>query len=432
MSFEEYKKIKVCCICNSQNLERVFDLGKTPLANNLKSSCEQSIIQKDYDLCLIICKNCKHVQLNTEIDKEILFSKYSYKTGVSSSMRAHFNLFVNDLSEYFNKKNKLYSGIKVLDIGSNDSTLLDILHAKGYKTYGIEPASNLANRSSHKILNCFFQDTNIKRIYEQLGSFDVITANNVFAHNRDLNKFIKNMSYLLKEDGLISIEVQYLPMLISNCYIDMIYHEHTSYHHFKPLNKLFYEYGLTLNSVSNIPTHGGSMRIILNNLSDNMILFDKRDITKNFLELDYIFHKKILNQFETLNKKVENIKQSLNKLIRAATKRYPLLYGYSAPAKTVTLLSLLDKDVVNKIEFIIEDNDLKQGKYIPKTKIPLISSVEAIERIVNKNSACIIFAWNMFEELCKKIMSNPKLNPDAFISPLPNPTMKEINYTENI
>ena len=105
------------------------------------------------------------------------------------------------------------------------------------------------------------------------------------------------MSYLLKEDGLISIEVQYLPKLISNCYIDMIYHEHTSYHHFKPLNKLFKECSLTLNSVSNIPTHGGSMRIILNNSSDNMILFENKEKTKNFLKLDNIFDRQILNKF---------------------------------------------------------------------------------------------------------------------------------------
>ena len=114
MAFDEYKTIKACCICNSQNLEPILDLGKTPLANNLVSNCNQSIIQKDYDLCMVICKNCKHVQLNTEIDKEILFGKYSYKTGISSTMKSHFNYFVNDLSKYFNKKNKLYSEIKVL------------------------------------------------------------------------------------------------------------------------------------------------------------------------------------------------------------------------------------------------------------------------------------------------------------------------------
>ena len=109
------------------------------------------------------------------------------------------------------------------------------------------------------------------------------------------------------------------------------------------------------------------------------------------------------------------------------TEKYPLIYGYSAPAKTVTLLSLLEKDIINKIEFIIEDNDLKQGKYIPKTKIQLISSIEAIEKIENKKSACIIFAWNMFEELSEKIMSNPKLNPNVLIAPLPYPKIKEIN-----
>ena len=93
--------------------------------------------------------------------------------------------------------------------------------------------------TSHHIYNDFFNDDSVKRIFNIFGNFDVITANNVFAHTRDLNNFVKNMGYLLKKDGLISIEVQYLPKLISNCYIDMIYHEHTSYHHLKPLNKLF-------------------------------------------------------------------------------------------------------------------------------------------------------------------------------------------------
>ena len=431
MSFNEYKTVKSCCICNSKDLELVLDMGKTPLANNLANNCDESIIQKDYDLGLIKCKNCNHVQLNTEIDKEILFSEYSYKTGISSSMFNHFNYFVINLCKYFNKKNKLYSEIKVLDIGSNDSTLLDILRSKGYKTFGIEPASNLASKSSHNIFNGFFEDENINMISKEFGTFDVITANNVFAHNRDLNKFINNMSYLLKEDGMISIEVQYLPKLIENCYIDMIYHEHTSYHHFKPLDKFFKKYNLILNSVSNIPTHGGSMRIILNNSSENMISFENNDKSQNFIKSDNIFDRQILNNFGLLKSKVANIKSSLNKSIRLLTRKYPLLYGYSAPAKTVTLMSLLDKDIINNIQFIIEDNDLKQSKYIPKTKIPLISSNEAIKKIGTKKSACIIFAWNMFDELSKKIISNPNLNPNALISPLPEPKVLEINYDDN-
>ncbi len=427
MSLNEYKKVKACCICDSKDLKLALDMGKTPLANNLANNYNESINQKEYDLCLMICNSCKHVQLNTEIDKELLFSKYSYKTGISSTMLKHFNSFANSLCKYFDRKNKSYSDIKILDIGSNDSTLLDILHSKGFRSYGIEPAYNLANKSSHKIFNGFFEDKNINAIYKQFGTFDVITANNVFAHNRDLNKFIKNMSYMLKEDGMISIEVQYLPNLIENCYIDMIYHEHTSYHHLRPLHEFFKKYNLVLNSVYNIPSHGGSMRIVLNNSLKDMILFENKNTSIRFIELDNLFDKQIFNNFELLKSKVESIKLSLNRSIRALTRKYPLLYGYSAPAKTVTLLSLLEKDVIDNIQFIIEDNDLKQGNYIPKTKIPIISFNEGIKRIEHKKSACIIFAWNMFEELSKKIITSPELNPDAIISPLPYPKILEIN-----
>ena len=211
----------------------------------------------------------------------------------------------------------------------------------------------------------------------------------------------------------------------------MIYHEHSSYHHLKPLNKLFKKHKLVINSVSYIPTHGGSMRIILNNCSEKIILFENIDKTENFIKSDNIFDSHILKKFDLLKSKVETIKFSLNRSIRILTRKYPLLYGYSAPAKTVTLLSLLDKDNINNIQFIIEDNDLKQGKYIPKTKIPLISADKAIELIQNKKSACIIFAWNMFDELSTKIMSNPKLNPNVLISPLPEPKVLEINYDKN-
>lgn len=201
----------------------------------------------------------------------------------------------------------------------------------------------------------------------------------------------------------------------------MIYHEHTSYHHYKPLDKLFRKYNLRLNSVYDIPTHGGSMRIILNNYSEDIVFFESNHKSQDFINLDNIFDGQISNNFENLKTKTDDIRKSLNKLIRKIIKKYPLLYGYSAPAKTVTLLNLLDKDIIEKIEFIIEDNNLKQGKYIPRTKIPLISSNQAIAKIKNKKSACIIFAWNIFDELTKRIISNPKLNPNVLISPLPYP-----------
>mgnify|MGYP002885556897 CR=1 FL=1 len=401
-------------------------MRKTPLANNLMKKLSQSTTQKNYSLGLVICKNCNHIQLNTEVNPKLLFNHYSYKTGISTTMVNHFTKFSRDLCEYFDKKKKSYSDIKILDIGSNDSVLLDILRSKGFKTFGVEPAFNLAKSSSHKIFNAFFDDKSIEKIYTQFGNFDVITANNVFAHTRDLNQFIKNIRYLLKEDGLISIEVQYLPNLINNCYIDMIYHEHTSYHHLKPLNKLFKKYNLTLNSVSNISTHGGSMRIILNNTPENIISFNNKNESIDFIRNDNKFDQGILNSLNLLRERIERIRLSLNTKLRELSKEYALLFGYSAPAKTVTLLSLLDKDIINKISFIIDDNELKQGRYIPRTKIPLISTNDAIERIYDRKSACIIFAWNMFEEISKKIIINNKLNPDILISPLPEITIKKL------
>ena len=132
-------------------------------------------------------------------------------------------------------------------------------------------------------------------------------------------------------------------------------------------------------------------------------------------------------KFSILKKNILNIKDSLNKIIRQLTNSQTILYGYSAPAKTQTLLSLFDKDIIDKIQFIIEDNPLKQGNYISNTKIKLIDSDDAIEIINNKKSVCIVFAWNMFEEIKNKIISNPKLNPNFVLSPLPSPRMIKLN-----
>tara|TARA_B100000700_G_scaffold170954_2_gene188759 strand:- start:1202 stop:2512 length:1311 start_codon:yes stop_codon:yes gene_type:complete len=427
----DFIKVDSCCICKSKEINKILDMGKTALANNLVKDYKYSLIQKKYDLCLIICKKCNHIQLNTSVNEEILFNNYAYKTGISNTMINHFKSFTEHLCKYFDVKNQSYSKVKVLDIGSNDSVLLDILSKKGFKTFGVEPASNLADQSSHNIFNGFFNKKTLAKISKQFGNFDVITANNVFAHTRDLPQFIENMSLLLKKDGLISIEVQYLPELIKNCYVDMIYHEHTSYHHLKPLHKLFKDNNLTLNSVSNISTHGGSMRIILNKSNKNSIEFDNKIRSLEFIKNDNEFDDNIINKFNLLSLKIDDIKSTLNKKIREVLRECEILYGYSAPAKTVTLLSLLDVDIIKKIEFIIEDNPLKQGNYIPSTNIPLLKTSEGTNKIKSKKSSCIIFAWNMFDEISKKIINNPRLNPNILICPLPYPKIIRLDYAQN-
>ncbi len=415
------KEVTICCLCNSSELKNIVNLGKTALANNLAKNLKLSLYQEQYDLGLVYCQNCHHVQLNTEINSSILFDKYSYKTGVSRKMISHFQEFTDQLCKYSDRIRKKYNQIKILDIGSNDSILLDILKEKGFQTYGIEPALNLAKDSSHKVYHGYFNHTNSNIILEECGSFDVITANNVFAHTRSLQNFISNAYKLLKSNGIFSIEVQYLPKLLKNAYIDMIYHEHTSYHHLKPLIQLFNKNSFFINSASHINTHGGSMRVIFNKENKNKHLFQDFSLTSEFIRKDDIFDSEIHKHFKTFKNKIKTLKRDLNKKIKELINDKTVLYGYSAPAKTVTLLSLIDKDLIDRIMFIIEDNTLKHGHYIPNTKIPIIDKEKASELIRDKDSVCIVFAWNMFDEISNKIINDPLLNPKVLISPVPLP-----------
>ncbi len=407
--------IKHCCLCGSNQIKEIINLGKSGLANNLEISKQDALKSKEYKLNLLICKDCNHVQLGEEVQPEILFKNYSYETGVSQFFRNHFESYAKNIDSLLNSDNK-----KIIDIGSNDCILLDSFKNYGFETIGVEPATNLVekHKKKHYLINDFFNNKVANLILEKFGKVDVVTANNVFAHNRELRGFASSVKELLKDDGIFVVEVQYLVDLVKNGYFDMIYHEHTSYHHIKPLNLMMNNLGLKLVEAKNVNTHGGSIRLIFKKTKIDNKLFNE------VINQDEIFNSSINLSMEFLENSINKFKKDFEVKIANLSKKYNCIYGYAAPAKLVTLLSILDKKIVNQIEFIIDDSNLKQNKYLPVSGIPILGTKDAIEKINQRKSACIIFAWNVADDIRERI-SKSELNPDLIVVPLPK--VKEYN-----
>jgi len=396
-------KVTNCCLCGSEHLEKVVDVGSSAPANNLEDTREDALNSQKYPLELLICSDCNHVQLGEEVDPKLMFSNYSYETGISQFFRKHFKDYASELQG---------KGI-VVDIGSNDCILLDALKEQGMVTVGVEPAKNLVDKykNNHDLYNSFLTDSVVKEILEKYGEVDFVTANNVFAHNRNLRGFVGNVKSLLKDGGLFYVEVQYLSDLVKNGYFDMIYHEHTSYHHIKPLRRMMDGMGMNLIDAKRVPTHGGSIRLVFQKNGT-------KGFENDFTREDEKFDETIRESLDNLNKLISTFKTDYQDAINSSYGMYDSSFGYAAPAKVVTLLSVVNQDTIDKIEFIIDDSKLKQNKFLPGYGIEIIGSEEAERRLTNKTSMCTIFAWNVAEDIRNKLASS-NLNPNLSIVPLP-------------
>ena len=220
---------------------------------------------------------------------------------------------------------------------------------------------------------------------------DLLLASNVFAHADDLKSMAEAMKKLIKPDGKIIIEVQYLLNTIRDLTFDNIYHEHTNYWSLSSLNIFFEKLNLKIFKVEKINTHGGSIRVYVS--QDSNILVDQS--VQIILKEEEEFGLKNISTYLEFGKKIENLKTEVVKKIKILKEKYSSIIGYGAPAKATTALNFFN---INKeIDYIIEDNKLKHGKYIPGVNIKIVPK----EEIKNKDQAILVLAWNFFDEIKK-------------------------------
>lgn len=405
-----YHKSKKCRICSSKNLELVLDLGIQPPANSFLKKVSSS--EKKFPLRLFFCKDCFLLQLVDIVDKKLLFSHYLYLSSASKPILEHFSKYAfNVFNKFWKNKRKPL----IIEIGSNDGSLLKEFKKLGANVLGVEPASNvskIALKSNIPTINKFFTSKLASSLAKK-GKPNVILANNVVGHIEDLNDFVLGIKNLLDDDGIFVFEVPYVLDLLKKTEFDTIYHEHLSYFSLLALTKLFKKFELEIFDIQRQSVHGGTLRIFVAKKERKKI---KSKVIKmiNF-EKEYGISK--IRTYKQFGKKVLILRNSLQKKIKQLKQEGKMIYGYGAPAKGNVLLNFCQID--NKmINFIIDTTPLKQNLLTPGTHIPIKSPTKVIQK--GAGDIFLLLAWNYKKDILKKEKRFRKRG-GKFLIPLPNP-----------
>jgi 2-polyprenyl-3-methyl-5-hydroxy-6-metoxy-1,4-benzoquinol methylase len=376
----------------------VLDLGLSPLANNLLHFKDESC--DVFELKMLKCNNCHNCQLSKVIKPEKMFKNYLFLSSTASKTKNHFFEAAEKYIEFF----KLDSKSKVVDIGSNDGTALFPFKQRGIKVIGVDPAENIckiANNNGIYTINNFFNKQVSDFIYKEHGLVDLVIASNVFAHADNIKEIAVNTFDILKDNGTFIVEAQYLLNTIKDLTFDNIYHEHVNYWSLTSLNHFFKSFGFIVYKCELIDTHGGSIRVYVS--KNKNIVIDSSMIENLILEENFgITKQDVYTKFST---NIQNIKNNIIKNINILCSSN-IVAGYGSHAKATTALNYYEINDKH-INFIIEDNELKHGRYIPNAKIPIVSKT-MIDKI--KPNIIIVFAWNYYDEILK---NNTKLIEDG-------------------
>ena len=377
-----------CRSCGGLNLSRVISLGYQPLANNLLSNKNSNC--KFYPLEMNYCKDCHNCQLSVVVDPKKMFSNYLYLSSTSKIFSQHFeNAAKKYIDEFKLSPKKSY----IIDIGSNDGVALKPFKNLKFKNIlGIEPAKNLAkiaNKEKIKTFNGFLDKKSMKKIKKNA---DLVLASNVFAHSNELKIMAECMLELIKKNGTIIIEVQYLLNTLKDLTFDNIYHEHYNYWSLTSLVTFFSRLRAKIYKAEKIDTHGGSLRIYVK--KNTNIKMEKS--VKLLLNEEEKFGIKNYRTYQAFAKKVYEIRDKVRKNISNLKKNNNKIIGYGSPAKATTALNFYG--ISKEIEFIVEDNRLKHGKFLPGMKIPITSKLN----IKQKPDYALVLAWNFIDEIKRK------------------------------
>lgn len=402
----------LCCrFCGTLLRHTFVDLGMSPLANGFRTEEQLSRPETYYPLRAFVCGNCFLVQLEEFESPRRIFSDYAYFSSYSQGWLDHARSYVNMMIDRFS----LGSDTKVVEIASNDGYLLQYFKEKGVDIFGIEPAANTAEVALRKGIPTevdFFGRSLAERMITRGSSADLLLGNNVLAHVPDINDFVAGLKILLRPGGIITMEFPHLLELIRLSQFDTIYHEHFSYFSLSTVMNIFSHHGLRVFDVERLSTHGGSLRIFSCH-DDN----DALPVASSVGELMGLEEREGLRRIETYRKfgdKVRQVKRSLLSFLIEAKEQGKSIAAYGAAAKGNTLLNYCGiRD--DFIDFVVDRNPHKQGKYLPGTHIPVCGP----EKItVARPDYLLVLPWNLRDEIISQ-MAGIREWGGCFVMPIP-------------
>lgn len=356
-------QLNKCPITDSEEVVKYFDLGNQPLANNLLDSREESLATEKFPLRLNYYPESKLTSLDFSVDGELLFSHYYYKSGAHNLYAEHCKTMFNDIEKYIT----VSDGTRFIDVGGNDGTLLltfKSLTDKSIEVLNVDPSKNLTKLSSDRgipVINEFFD---IKPLVNYSESIDVITSTNVFQHLMNIDSFVKTVASLLSTNGVWLLEFPYWLTSMETNQFDQIYHEHIYYYLMSPLKLLFEKHGLKILDVSKQNIHGGTLRLVMSKIDS------KYNINTSVAECLVTESNLSTTFYESWGERVTAHIQKSKELLLELKKQGNTIYGFGAAAKGCVYLNAMGIDY-KVIDVVIDDTDIKQGKYIPGTGIEI-------------------------------------------------------------
>ena len=384
-----------CRFCGSTSLHLVVDLGASPLCQSFLSREELDRGESFYPLRAYVCDRCFLFQVPEHVGgTEIFGGEYAYFSSYADSWLAHARRYCEMAVERF----KLDERSQVIEVASNDGYLLRNFVSKGVPALGIEPADNVAEAAIGNgvpTLVKFFGTETARELVADGRQADLLIGNNVLAHVPDLNDFVEGMKLLLKPDGVITMEFPHLMRLMERNQFDTIYQEHYCYFSFIAVEQVFAAHGLTIFDVEELPTHGGSLRIYASHSAaaqrrPSAIEMKEREVSAGFKNID---------TYRAFAEQVAETKRKLLEFVIQAKREGKSIVGYGAPGKGSTLLNYcgIREDF---IDYAVDRNPYKQGRYFPGVRIPVLAPEKIAE---TKPDYILILPWNLKDEITEQL-----------------------------
>jgi SAM-dependent methyltransferase len=381
-----------CRFCQAPLTQRFADLGSTPLANSYLSVEALALKEPTYPLVAFVCSDCRLVQADAFVPPEDIFSHYAYFSSYSASWVQHARRFAAMATERFG----LSSSSQVIEVASNDGYLLRHFVEAGIPALGIEPAENVAEvaRASGVPTEArFFGIATAQDLVQRGLAADLVVGNNVLAHVPDINDFVAGLSSVLKPDGVVSVEFPHLLRLIEDVQFDTIYHEHFYYLSLLAVERVFAAHGLRVFDVQELPTHGGSLRVLAC-LTPSRVHGDGAGVSKVRADeaaagiTDDIIYR-------SFQDRIAPIKDGLLTFLHDAKRAGHSVAAYGAAAKGNTLLNFCGVGT-DLIDYVVDRNPHKQGHFLPGSKLP----VHAPEKLAEtRPDYVLILPWNIKDEV---------------------------------
>ncbi|HXB58587.1 MAG TPA: class I SAM-dependent methyltransferase [Candidatus Acidoferrales bacterium] len=401
-----------CLFCASPLAQTFVDLGMSPLCESYISREQLNQMEPFYPLHVRVCDQCFLVQLQQYVSPEHIFTEYAYFSSFSDTWLAHARDYVDMIAERL----KLGSSSMVVELASNDGYLLQNFVKKGIPALGVEPAANVAKVAVEKgvpTLVVFFGRNTAEKMVANGKKADLIIGNNVLAQVPDINDFVGGISILLKPHGVATLEFPHLVKLMEQNQFDTIYHEHFSYFSLISVEKIFAAHGLAVFDVEELSTHGGSIRIYARHANDTSMPVSARLVDLRNRELALGLDR--MNTYSSFAEQVKATKRNLLEFLIQARRSGSKVVGYGAPGKGNTLLNYCGIRT-DFLDFTVDRNPYKQGKFLPGTHIPIFP-VEKIDEA--RPDYVLILPWNFKDEIIKQ-MARIRSWGGKFVVPIPN------------